>query len=160
MYDSIIGYRYHSAWPAIMPEQYCTCALAHGTVAIYWNSCPARSMNREFRDRGAWQATSSEQRCANAKKEREEKKCENIHASAFCAPVTISWIEDGRDSDRARSDVPFTYPARILSSILPSRAHLLRFHADRFALTRIPFSADGVLHHANVHLLQHVRPLI
>jgi len=99
--------------------------------------------------------------CKRKKREKKERK-KNARTSAlarFARPLQ-HYVEDGRDSNRARSDVPFTYPARILSSILPSRAHLLRFHADRFALTRVPFAADGVLHHANVHLLQHVRSVI
>jgi len=105
-------------------------------------------------------ASSDVQTQKKRKRKKEKKTQEHPHWRVLRVHYDITWIEDGRDSDRARSDVPFTYPARILSSILPSRAHLLRFHADRFALTRVPFAADGVLHYANVHLLQHVRSVI
>lgn len=92
---------------------------------------------------GDWQAAPSEQPCANPKKNV------NAHADILHPKRWIGAIE-----------CLFTYPARISPAFLPTGAHLLWFHADRLALTRIPFSAHSVCYHANLHFLQHVCPLV
>jgi len=113
----------------------------HGSVGIYWNSRRARPTNHEFHDRAI-------DKRRRASSDAGTQKCE-------CPRGCFARLEG-----EFAADVFFTYPARILSAFLPAGAHLLCSNADWLALTRVPFAAHIICHHANIHFLQYIRSLV